>query len=87
MMLIVSWAASLILVSGTEIIHVYTVPYNDVRYDFGIKTMFGSSLPSVCGRDCVLFTLPVFVAHSGVQHILCLSVHVFVLEYQFYLFL
>jgi hypothetical protein len=55
----------------TEIIHVYTVPYNDVRYDFGIKTMFGSSLPSVCGRDCVLFTLFVFVAYSGVQHILC----------------
>ena len=34
----------------------------DVRYDFRIKTMFGSSLPPVvCRRAHVLFTLFVFV--------------------------
>jgi len=33
----------------------------DVRYDFRIKTIFGSSFPSfVCRRDHVLFTLFVF---------------------------
>jgi hypothetical protein len=43
-----------------------------VRNDFCIKTMFGSSLPPfVCRRAHVLFTLFVFVAYSGVQHILC----------------
>ena len=42
----------------------------DVRYDFRIKTMFGSSLPPlVCRRTHVLFTLFVF-AYSGVKHIL-----------------
>ena len=48
-----------------------SVPCCDVRYDFYIKTMFGSSLPPiVCRRAHVLFTLFVF-AHSCVQHILC----------------
>ena len=43
--------------------------YCDIRYDFRIKTMFGSSLaPIVCRRDHVLLTLFVF---SGVQYILC----------------
>ena len=40
----------------------FWVPCCDVRYDFRIKTMFGSSLPPVvCRRDHVLFTLFVFV--------------------------
>jgi hypothetical protein len=39
---------------------------------FPHKTMFGSSLPLVvCSRAHVLFTLFVFVTHSGVQHIFC----------------
>ena len=43
-----------------------------VRYDFRIKAMFVSSLPPVvCRRAHALFTLYVFVAYSGVQHILC----------------
>jgi hypothetical protein len=38
------------------------VPCCDVRYDFGIKTMLGSSLSLiVCRRVHVLFTLFVFV--------------------------
>ena len=41
----------------------------DVRYDFRIKTMFGSSLPPVvCRREHVLF---VFDGYSAVQHIMC----------------
>ena len=37
----------------------------DVRYDFRMKTTFGSSLPPVvCMRDHVLFTLFVFVCVS-----------------------
>ena len=45
------------------------VPCCDVRYDFRIKTMFGSSLPLVvCKRVHVLFTLFVFVC---VQYKLC----------------
>jgi len=40
----------------------FWVPCCDVRYDFRIKTMFGSSLPPVvCRRAHVLFTLFVFV--------------------------
>jgi len=39
----------------------FWVPCCDVRYDFRIKTMFGSSLPPVvCRRTHVLFTLFVF---------------------------
>ena len=48
----------------TNILCVFTFlfPCCDVRYNFCIKTMFGSSLPSVvCRRDHVLFTLFVFV--------------------------
>ena len=42
-------------------VFMFWVPCCDVRYDFRIKTMFGSSLPPVvCRRDCVLFTLFVF---------------------------
>jgi hypothetical protein len=40
----------------------FWVPCCDVRYDFHIETMFGSSLPpAVCRRSHVLFTLLVFV--------------------------
>ena len=40
----------------------FWVPCCDVRYDFRIETMFGSSLsPVVCRRANVLFTLFVFV--------------------------
>ena len=42
----------------------------DVRYDFGKKAMFGSSLPPVvCRKTHVLFTLFPFAWYSGVQHI------------------
>ena len=48
----------------------YYVPCCDVRYDFRIKTIFGSSLSSVVGeRMSYLRYLCLFV-HSGVQHIL-----------------
>ena len=47
----------------------FWVPCFDIRYDFRIKTMFGSFLPPVvCKRTHVLFTL---FAYRGVQHILC----------------
>jgi hypothetical protein len=40
----------------------YWVPCCDVRYDFRIKTIFGSFLtPVVYGEACILFTLLVFV--------------------------
>jgi hypothetical protein len=49
----------------------YRVPCCDVRYDFLITTMFGSSLPSVvCTRAHVLLTLLCLFANSGIQHIL-----------------
>jgi hypothetical protein len=48
----------------------YWVPCCDVRYDFLITTMFGSSLLSVvCSRAHVLFTLLCLFANSGIQHI------------------
>ena len=56
------------------LLYVFTfwVPSCDVRYDFCIKTMFSVSLPSVVCRSAhIFFTLFVFVAHSGVQHIFC----------------
>jgi hypothetical protein len=40
----------------------FLVPFCEVRYDFRIKTIFGSSFPLVlCWEDRVLFTLFVFV--------------------------
>jgi hypothetical protein len=51
----------------------FWVPCCDVCYDFGMQTMFGSSLPpAVCRSafDFILHYLCLF-AHSGVQHILC----------------
>jgi hypothetical protein len=48
------------------------LPFCDVRYDFRIKTMFSSSLPTVvCRRAHVLFTLFALFANIGVQDILC----------------
>ena len=57
------------------------IPCCDVRYDFRIKTMFGSSFPSVvCEREKVIvFTLFVFVCYGGVQHIFwCVFVLLFI---------
>jgi hypothetical protein len=47
------------------------IPSCDVRYDFHIKTMFGSSLPPVlCRRVHILFTLFVFVWVWCLTHIM-----------------
>jgi len=55
------------------------VPSCDVRNDFRIKIMFGSSLPpDVCRRAHVLFTSFVY---SGVQHILCCVFVLFVFAF------
>ena len=46
----------------------------DVRYDFNIKAMFGSSLPLVTLRRAhvyLRYTSMCLFAQSGVQHILC----------------
>ena len=61
------------LVFCVVLLYVFTfwVPCCDVRYDFRIKAMFGSSLPSgVCRRAHVLFTLYVFVC------VRCCSTHI-----------
>jgi hypothetical protein len=43
----------------------------DIRYDFRMKTTFGSSLPPVvCRRAHVLLRYSCLLAHSGVQRIL-----------------
>jgi hypothetical protein len=48
------------------------VPCCDVRYDFRIKTMFGSSLhPVVVGGLVSYLRYLCLFAYSGVQHILC----------------
>ena len=50
----------------------FWVPCCDVRYNFRIKTMFGSSLPSCfVGRLMFYLRYLCLFAHSGVQHILC----------------
>ena len=52
----------LVLFLCCPILFTFWVPCCDVRYDFRIKTMFGSSLTAViCRRVHVLFTLFVFV--------------------------
>ena len=44
----------------------------DVRYDFNIKSMFGSSLPPVaCRRNHVLFTLFVFAYWCPTPIVFC----------------
>ena len=49
----------------------FMVLYYCTAYDFRIKTMFGSSLPPfACRRTPVLFTVFVFFAYCGVQHVL-----------------
>jgi hypothetical protein len=60
-------------------IFTFWVLRSDVRYDYCIKTMFGSSLPPVvCRRAHVFFTLYALVANSGVRHILCYVFALFV---------
>ena len=51
----------------------FWVPCCHVRYDFHIKTVFGSSFPPVVCRRAYVFTLFMFClfACGGVQHILC----------------
>jgi len=50
----------------------YIVPCCDVRYDFHIKTMFGSSLlPVICRMDHVLFTLFVLALRIVVPNTSC----------------
>jgi hypothetical protein len=54
--------ATLLIGSNGSWVILSSVPYCDFRYDFGIRTMFGSSLPPVvCRRTRVLFTLFLFV--------------------------
>ena len=50
-------------------VFMFRVPCCDVRYDFRLKTMFGSSLPPVLvgGRMSYLRYLNLF-AHSGEQY-------------------
>jgi hypothetical protein len=51
-------------VGGVLVVHLFSVLCCcDVRYDFRIKAMFGSSSlpPVICRRDRLLFTLFVFV--------------------------
>jgi hypothetical protein len=50
----------------------FTVPCCAVRYDFHIKTIFGSSFPPVVSRRARVYLryMCLFV-YSGVQHILC----------------
>ena len=52
----------------------FSVPCCNVRYDFGIKTMFGSSLPPVgCRRVHFLFMLVVLFIYGGAHHVLSMS--------------
>ena len=57
----------------------FCVPCCDVRYDFRIKTMFGSSLPPiVCRWFMSYWRYLCLFAYSGVQHILrCVFIFVF----------
>ena len=56
-------------------VFMFLVPCCDVRYDFYIKAMFGTSLPPViCRRAHVLFVAFVYI---GVQYFVLLSVFTF----------
>ena len=60
----------------------FLIPCCDVRYDFRIITMFGSSLsPVVCRGDGFMSNLRYLclLRHSSVQHILCCVLFVIVL--------
>ena len=51
----------------------FLVPCCNVRYDFHIKTMFSSSLPSViCWKDLLMLFVLVYV-HSSAQRVLTMS--------------
>ena len=50
----------------------YWVPCSDLRYDFQIKTMFGSSLPPVVCRGLMSYLRYLcWFAYCSVQHIQC----------------
>ena len=49
-------------------IHLTYFSCGDVRYDFCIETVFGSSLPPIVCRGLMSYLR--LLAHSGVQHIL-----------------
>ena len=50
----------------------FWIPCCDVRYDFRIKTMFGSSLPPVIsGVSMSYLRYLCLFAYDGVQHIMC----------------
>ena len=72
------WVHVAHLFSFNCVVFAFWVPCCDARYDFRIKTMFGSSLPPVFvgGRVSCLRYLCLF-AHSGVHHILCCVVFCF----------
>jgi hypothetical protein len=59
----------------SDLLCVFTfwVPCCDVRYDFRIKSMLGSSLPPVVyrGGSCLIYVICALLAHVGVKHILC----------------
>ena len=55
-------------ISRENKIHLTYFSCGDVRYDFCIETVFGSSLPPIVCRGFMSY-LRLF-AHSGVQHIL-----------------
>ena len=60
----------------------FLIPCCDVRYDFRIVTMFGSSLPPVvCRRVGFMSNLRYLclLRHSSIQHILCCVLFVIVL--------
>ena len=58
----------------------FLMPCCDVRYDFRIITMFGSSLPPVvCRRVHVYLRYLCLLRHSSVQHILCCVFVLFVI--------
>jgi hypothetical protein len=69
-----------VFVGGVRVAHLFSFFYvvciyalsSDVRYDFRIKPMIGSSLPPVvCKRLMSYLGYLALFAHSGVQHILC----------------
>ena len=71
---------SVLTLKKSSLVYLFNISrHKDTKYDYRTKTMFGSSVPPVvCRRANVLFTLFVFSAYSGVQHILfwalfCLS--------------
>jgi len=56
-------------------VFMFLIPHGDVRYDFGVKIMFGSSLtPFVCSIDVRCIVICILVSNTiSISYYVCVA--------------